>query len=268
MTGPKHAARVRLDAVDKRFDARQVLKNLSVCIEPGQFVSVVGRSGSGKSTLLRLLCGLEAPSAGTVAITGARGEPLHDAARVVFQEPRLLPWRCVLSNITLGKRGSDPAHAGEVLRQVGLAARADDYPAVLSGGQRQRVALARALVHEPRLLLLDEPFGALDALTRVEAQQLVERLWLETGFTTVLVTHDVGEAVLLSDRVLVIEDGQLVEDLTVDVPRPRTGSLSSPAGGASVRFDPQLAQLAERLLRRVMGSVPSADRTFDRSLEH
>jgi sulfonate transport system ATP-binding protein len=241
MSRPQHAgARVRLDGVDKSFENRQVLRDLSVSIRPGEFVAVVGRSGSGKSTLLRLLCGLETPSSGTVAISGDDGRDLSAAVRVVFQEPRLLPWRSVLANVTLGKTRVDPRRPLEVLKEVGLADRADEFPAVLSGGQRQRVALARALVHEPRLLLLDEPFGALDALTRIEAQELVEQLWLEAGFTAVMVTHDVAEAVLLSDRVLVIEDGQIVEDVAIDVPRPRARDL------------PELAQLGAALLERVM----------------
>ncbi|MDB4974990.1 MAG: ssuB [Myxococcaceae bacterium] len=237
----KSGARVRLDGVDKSFDSRQVLCNLSVSIKPGEFVAVVGRSGSGKSTLLRLLCGLETPSRGSVVISDEDGSDLSATVRVVFQEPRLLPWRSVLANVTLGKTRVDPRRPLEVLREVGLADRAGEYPAVLSGGQRQRVALARALVHEPRLLLLDEPFGALDALTRIEAQELVEQLWLEAGFTAVMVTHDVAEAVLLSDRVLVIEDGQIVEDIAVELPRPRARDL------------PELAHLTAVLLERVMG---------------
>jgi sulfonate transport system ATP-binding protein len=129
-----------------------------------------------------------------------------------------------------------------VLQQVGLADRADDYPGVLSGGQKQRVALARALVHDPAMLLLDEPFGALDALTRSEAQTLVEALWTRAGFTAVLVTHDVAEAVLLSDRVLVVEDGRIVEDVVVNLPRPRAPDL------------PEFGRLTAHLLARVLGS--------------
>ena len=250
-------ARVRLDAVGKSFGERRVLSDLSLSVRPGDFVAIVGRSGSGKSTLLRLLCGLDEPSEGTVSITGeddrdpsvsaardGRGGRVpspFDAVRVVFQEPRLLPWRSVLTNITLGKTRVDPQRPLEVLAQVGLQDRAHEYPGVLSGGQRQRVALARALVHGPQMLLLDEPFGALDALTRVEAQQLVEELWREAGFTAIMVTHDVAEAVLLSDRVLVLEDGAIVEDVAIDLPRPRARDL------------PELARLSAGLLGRVMG---------------
>jgi sulfonate transport system ATP-binding protein len=237
-------ARVRLEQVDKSFGERRVLCDLTLTIQPGAFIAVVGRSGSGKSTLLRLLCGLEAPSAGKLTITDERGGPLSDAVRVVFQEPRLLPWQKVLANVAIGRPRVDPARAHEVLAQVGLADRTDEYPGVLSGGQKQRVALARALVHDPAMLLLDEPFGALDALTRSEAQTLVEGLWARSGFTAVLVTHDVAEAVLLSDRVLVVEDGRIVEDINIDLPRPRAPDL------------PEFGRLTAELLDRVLGRDP------------
>ena len=144
------------------------------------------------------------------------------ALRIMFQEARLLPWMTVLNNVALGlPRAGAHARAAAALATVGLADRAGDWPAVLSGGQRQRVALARALVHAPRLLLLDEPLGALDALTRIEMQQLIEALWQARGFTAMLVTHDVQEALALADRVLLIEDGQVSLDLAIDLPRPR-----------------------------------------------
>jgi sulfonate transport system ATP-binding protein len=214
-------ARVVIDGLEKRFDSRPVLQGIGLEIQPGEFVTVVGRSGSGKSTLLRILSGLEEPSSGSARIIGAEGGDARTTVRVVFQEPRLLPWKSVLDNVQLGFRGRDDSAARRVLASVGLGQRLAEYPGVLSGGQRQRVALARALVHEPCVLLLDEPFGALDALTRIEAQQLVERLWLERGFTAILVTHDVGEAVLLGDRVLVVDDGRIESEFEVRVPRPR-----------------------------------------------
>jgi sulfonate transport system ATP-binding protein len=182
----------------KRFGAREVLRETQLAVTPGEFVAIVGRSGCGKSTLLRLLAGLDQPSAGSIALDGEALQGLRADTRVMFQDARLLPWKRVIDNVTLGLPPSQRARGLEVLAQVGLADRAGDWPARLSGGQRQRVSLARALVHRPRLLLLDEPLGALDALTRIEMQQLIERLWREHGFTALLVTHDVQEAVALA----------------------------------------------------------------------
>jgi len=237
----KRSARIRLDDVSKSFGARQVLHGLHLEFRPSEFIAIVGRSGSGKSTLLRLLCGLEQPSTGSLSIADERGSDRRHDVRVVFQEPRLLPWKSVLANVTLGRSNVDLRTAREVLAHVGLADRANDYPGVLSGGQRQRVALARALVHQPSVLLLDEPFGALDALTRIEAQGLVESLWRRAGFTAVLVTHDVEEAVLLADRVLVVEEGAIVDEVFVDLSRPRTRELA------------EVGRLTSQLLDRVMG---------------
>ena len=210
----RRGARVSLEGLEKRFGERTVLRGIDLDIEPGELVTIVGRSGSGKSTLLRILCGLEAPSRGSAHVAGG-------PVRVVFQEPRLLPWRSVLQNVLIGLPAAEDARARQVLAQVGLGDRLHEYPGVLSGGQRQRVALARALVHEPQVMLLDEPFGALDALTRVGAQRLVESLWARHGFTALLVTHDVEEAVLLGDRVLVFEDGRIIDSVRVDLPRMR-----------------------------------------------
>jgi sulfonate transport system ATP-binding protein len=175
---------------------------------------------------------------------GETGDGLHDDARVMFQDARLLPWKKVLDNVALGLPsrfpGSQRAQAAEVLAQVGLAERAGEWPSRLSGGQRQRVALARALVHRPRLLLLDEPLGALDALTRIDMQNLIEGLWQRLGFTAVLVTHDVAEAVALADRVVLIEEGRIALDARIDLPRPRH------------RGSPAFARLEEAILNRVM----------------
>lgn len=210
---------VTLDRVSKSFGARTVLKELSLTLQKGAFTSIVGRSGSGKSTLLRLLVGLEAPSAGIIQADFA-------ASRIVFQEPRLLPWAKVLENVKvgLGPAADKPQarRAAELaLREVGLAGRETAWPAELSGGQRQRVALARALVSKPGFLALDEPFGALDALTRIEMQELVEAVWRQQGFTAALVTHDVAEAVALGDRVILIDEGRIALDLAIESPRPR-----------------------------------------------
>jgi sulfonate transport system ATP-binding protein len=167
---------------------------------------------------------------------------------MMFQEPRLLPWRTVLQNVQLGLDAPDaPLRARDALAQVGLADRGSDWPAVLSGGQRQRVALARALVHRPRLLLLDEPLGALDALTRIEMQRLIESVWRTLRFTAVLVTHDVAEAVALADRVLLVEDGRV----TLDEPIP----LARPRAHGSAAF----AELEGRILARVLDEAPALD---------
>jgi len=229
-----------LDGVGKSFGTREVLRDIDLRIAPGEFVAIVGRSGCGKSTLLRLLAGLERLSAGRIALDG-QAESVPGQVRVMFQDARLLPWKRVHDNVRLGLQGADAAErAREALAQVGLAERANDWPAVLSGGQRQRVALARALVHTPGLLLLDEPLGALDALTRIEMQRLIERLWQRHGFTALLVTHDVGEAVALADRVLLIEDGRLALDEPVPLARPRS------------RGDARYAALEEHILSRVL----------------
>jgi len=225
-----------LRGLGRSFGASHVLAGVDLHIAPGQFVALVGRSGCGKSTLLRLIAGLDRPSAGTV-VAGAPHE-----RRLMFQDARLLPWKRVVDNVALGLAGRDArARAMEALEQVGLAGRGGDWPATLSGGQRQRVALARALVHRPRLLLLDEPLGALDALTRLEMHRLIERLWLRHGFTALLVTHDVAEAVALADRVLLIERGGIGLDLTVGLPRPRSRTTAG------------FAALEERVLRHIVG---------------
>lgn len=205
----------------KRYGGREVLHGLNLAIEPGEFLAIVGRSGCGKSTFLRLLAGLEPPSAGAIELEGAPFAGIHPDVRIMFQDARLLPWRTVIQNVALGLPGDSRAVALDALREVGLADRADEWPAKLSGGQRQRVALARALVHKPRLLLLDEPLGALDALTRIEMQCLIERLWQQHNFTVLLVTHDVAEAVMLGDRVVLIEQGSITLDLEIDLPRRR-----------------------------------------------
>jgi sulfonate transport system ATP-binding protein len=207
----------------KSFGDNQVLRGIDLQIPAGQFVAIVGRSGCGKSTLLRLIAGLETIDAGTIGF-GAETRPQD--VRVMFQEPRLLPWAKVLSNVEVGlgrDRASSDAQdrAKKALAEVGLEDKRGQWPALLSGGQKQRVALARALVSDPRVLAFDEPLGALDALTRISMQRLLERVWRDQGFTAILVTHDVAEAVALADRVLVIEDGRIAHDVDVDIPRPR-----------------------------------------------
>ncbi|CAN5278011.1 aliphatic sulfonates ABC transporter ATP-binding protein [soil metagenome] len=229
---------LRLVRLAKRFGAATVLDGLNLEIAPGSFLAVVGRSGTGKSTLLRLILGLEESSGGEVI-----GPPPAEA-RLMFQEPRLLPWATVLGNVEVGLgQAHDPERARAALRAVGLEDREGDWPETLSGGQRQRVALARALVSSPRLLALDEPLGALDALTRIEMQALLEQVWRDQGFTAVLVTHDVSEAVSLADRVIVLQDGVISLDLAVDLPRPRQ------------RGSAKFARLEQRLLDELLAKA-------------
>ncbi|TYQ19075.1 UNVERIFIED_ORG: sulfonate transport system ATP-binding protein [Zoogloea ramigera] len=230
-----------LEGLSKSFGERAVLHDIELQLQPGEFVAVVGRSGCGKSTLLRAIAGLETVEQGTIAVgKGAIGSSI----RIMFQEARLLPWKTVLENVALGLPRSLNA-AAATLNTVGLGERANDWPAELSGGQRQRVALARALLHEPQLLLLDEPLGALDALTRIEMQQLIESLWLARGFTAVLVTHDVQEALALADRVVLIEEGRITLDLKVDLSRPRA------------RGNAAFAALEQQLLESILHPAPA-----------
>lgn len=233
---------VKLDIrqLTKRYGEREVLRRAQLSIEPGEFIAIVGRSGCGKSTLLRLVAGLEDASEGRLAVDDQPVQGLHGDTRIMFQDARLLPWRRVLDNVMLGLPPNQRDHALEVLAQVGLADRAQEWPARLSGGQRQRVALARALVHQPRLLLLDEPLGALDALTRIEMHRLIEGLWQRHRFTALLVTHDVQEAVALADRVVLIEDGRIALDERIALARPRS------------QGDAQFAAIEKRILDRVL----------------
>ncbi|MDM0111108.1 ATP-binding cassette domain-containing protein [Variovorax sp. J22R133] len=247
-TSSSAGVRVELRGLHKRYGQREVLRNTQLTVEPGQFIAIVGRSGCGKSTLLRLVAGLESPSEGQLRTDGKAVDGLHDDARIMFQEARLLPWRRVLDNVTLGLPREAQSRGEEVLAQVGLLERKGEWPARLSGGQRQRVSLARALVHHPRLLLLDEPLGALDALTRIEMHRLIEDLWLRHRFTALLVTHDVQEAVALADRVILIEDGQIALDEAITLARPRS------------QGDPAFAAIEKRILDRVL-QKPDAQAT-------
>ncbi|WP_067539136.1 ABC transporter ATP-binding protein [Nocardia crassostreae] len=204
----------RIRGLTKDFGERRVLYGIDLDIRPGEFVALLGRSGSGKSTLLRALAGLDTETGGELDVSGE--------VAVAFQEPRLVPWKRVHANITLGLRHSDPkAAARAALAVVGLSGRADAWPLTLSGGEAQRASLARALVREPDLLLLDEPFSALDALTRITIHLLVLDLWARHRPGVLLVTHDVDEALLLADRALVLADGRIARDLAIELPRPR-----------------------------------------------
>jgi len=229
------AVGLRIEDLGHHYGPNMIFEQLNLEIESGSFVSFLGASGTGKSTLLRLIANLESPTQGRVVPVGQvdRGSPVN--VRVMFQEDRLLPWRTALRNVQLGLKGHE-REALALLEAVGLQGRESMWPEQLSGGQRQRVALARALIHKPDWLMLDEPFGALDALTRVTAQQLLERLWLERPCTVMLVTHDVEEALVLSDRVIVLGEGGVSQDIRLDLPRPRH------------RGDPLIAQWKEKLL--------------------
>jgi sulfonate transport system ATP-binding protein len=220
---------IRLSGVTKSFGTRPVLRRLDLHVPAGQFLAVVGRSGGGKTTLMRLICGLDSATCGEVFVGEARVAGLMPQVRLLFQDARLAPWQRVLGNVGIARGPAWREEAHAALRDVGLADRGRDWPSVLSGGQKQRVALARALVSRPGVLLLDEPFGALDALTRAEMHRLTERIWTEHGFTVVLITHDVAEAVALADRVVVLRQGEIALDVAVDLRRSRTDADGSEA---------------------------------------
>jgi sulfonate transport system ATP-binding protein len=227
LTPGRHVARA--SGLTRAFGERRVLDGLDLEIAPGEFVALIGRSGSGKSTLLRALAGLDRDLAGELTVNGT--------VAVAFQEPRLLPWKRVWANVCLGLRTADPRSvAGAALAEVGLTDHAGAWPLTLSGGEAQRASLARALVREPTLLLLDEPFSALDALTRIAMHRLVLRLWAHHGPAVLLVTHDVDEALALADRVLVLTSGRIGLACRVEAPRPRD------------RDQPALVDLRNRLL--------------------
>jgi sulfonate transport system ATP-binding protein len=205
--------------VGRSFSGRTVLENVNLSIAPDEFVALLGRSGTGKSTLLRILGGLDGDYEGDVLVPQRRA--------VVFQESRLIPWQRVLANVVLGLSPDARGKSGlksrglDALDEVGLAEHANDWPLTLSGGEAQRVALARALVREPQLMLLDEPFGALDALTRIKMHALLQRLCARHHPAVLLVTHDVDEAILLADRAVVLVDGEITLDTRIDVQHPR-----------------------------------------------
>jgi sulfonate transport system ATP-binding protein len=244
----KKPVNLRLRGVEKEFDGNRVLRGVDLDIPAGQFVAVVGKSGCGKSTLLRMLMGLEQKSAGTIEFLDGSGNNAQPNSRIVFQEPRLLPWSDIAGNVAVGLGEGIPAdeargRARAALKEVQLAEKTREWPSRLSGGQRQRVALARALVSKPGFLALDEPLGALDALTRISMQQLLSRVWREQGFTAVLVTHDVSEAVNLADRVIVLDQGRITLDVTVPHPHPRKHGT------------PGLAEIEGRLLAAILGTA-------------
>lgn len=230
--------------VRKTFGSQTVLDGIDLDVAEGEFLAIIGKSGCGKSTLLRLLAGLDKPSSGELV---HHGDTAHSArVRMMFQEPRLLPWARVDDNVAVGLTGIAEGKAAlnaarNLLDDVGLGSRAREWPSVLSGGQKQRVALARALAAHPHILALDEPLGALDALTRIEMQQLLERIWQKQKFTAVLVTHDVSEAVALADRIVLIDAGRVALDLKITLPRPRRQAAAD------------CAQIEAQILEKLLG---------------
>ncbi|MER8000312.1 ABC transporter ATP-binding protein [Streptomyces sp. NPDC095613] len=237
--GPAAAPAVRVEGLTRAFDGRPVIDRLDLTLRPGEFTALLGRSGCGKSTLLRVLAGLDRDISGTVLVPKRRA--------VAFQAPRLMPWKRVWRNVLLGLDGRpDRALAERALDEVGLGQRSGAWPKTLSGGEAQRASLARALVREPDLLLLDEPFGALDALTRIKAQRLVAELWQRRGCAVLLVTHDVDEALLLADRALVMRDGVIAYETPVGLDRPRAVG------------DPGFGPLRSRLLTELGVDEPAA----------
>ena len=245
------ASRVELRGLSHAFALRgggglPVLDRLDVAVEPGEFVALLGPSGCGKSTLLRLVAGLEPPAEGRILVDGAEVAGTDPSRVIMFQDPTLYPWRTVRGNAQLGPeaRGTLRAQSARVdaaLALVGLDSFAGAYPHELSGGMAQRAALARALVNDPRLLMLDEPLGKLDSLTRLRMQRELASLWQREGFTALMVTHDVEEALLLADRVLVLSHrpARVLDDLRIDRPQPRR------------RDDPALVGLRTRILARL-----------------
>ena len=232
---------IRIQGVTKRYrrgtQETLALAEVNINVAAGEFIAIVGPSGCGKSTLLRLVAGLHAPSTGTIEVSGKQVNGPVTEVGIVFQSPVLLEWRTTLGNVLFQAdiRGLPVEQyrprALELLQQVGLEEFADRYPHELSGGMRQRASIARALLHDPPLLLMDEPFGALDALTREQMRLDIEELWLATRKTVLFITHSVDEAVLLADRVLVmsVRPGCVERELQIDLPRPRgLGARRSP----------------------------------------
>ena len=212
---------IEIKNLSKKFGELSILEDANISIDPGDFFAIVGKSGCGKSTLLRLIKKKKKPTSGSILLDGKPVDRINSDVRFVFQDARILLWKNVLDNVILGSPTRSREDALWALKAVGLEGREKSWPIVLSGGQRQRLSLARAIVGKPKVLLLDEPLGALDALTRIEMQQLIEKLWKEQRFTAVLVTHDVAEAVTLANHVIVMDNKKIHKDIHVELARPR-----------------------------------------------
>jgi len=245
-----------LNLVGKTYaNGVRALEGISLSVAPGEIVAVVGSSGCGKSTLLRAISGLDSPSEGRVSLDGIAITAPHEKIGIIFQEPRLLPWLSVADNVGFAlddlPRAERGARVAAALARVGLADKARMWPRELSGGQAQRVAIARALVPRPEVLLLDEPFSALDAFTRTDLQDHLLDLWADARPTLVLVTHDVEEAVVLADRILVMcaRPGRLFEEIGADLPRPRERQ--------SAAFDFVKRRVLAALDRSLAGGAPA-----------
>jgi NitT/TauT family transport system ATP-binding protein len=257
---PERLDHLRIDGVDLVYETSRgpltALSGLSFGLGKREFVAVLGPSGCGKSTLLKLVTGLLEPTRGRISLAGADVTGPRPDVGIVFQQPTLLPWRNILNNILvpIRARGGDLAayreKARELLDLVGLRAFEKHYPHELSGGMQQRVGIARGLVHDPELLLMDEPFAALDAMTRETMMDELQRIWMSTSKSVLFITHSIPEAVYLSDRILVMgpRPGRVIEELTVDLPRPRT---------LETMADPRFNEIANHL-RNLFRQLPGA----------
>ncbi|MCW2856901.1 MAG: transporter [Marmoricola sp.] len=259
-----HSARVELNGVSKRFltpsgDVFTAIQDVTFAVEPGQFCALVGPTGCGKSTSLSLVSGLDKPSSGTVSVGGTAVDGIADGVSFMFQTDALLPWKSVLANVALGPifRGASKreaqASARDWLRRVGLAGFEDRYPHQLSGGMRKRVAMAAALINEPRILIMDEPFGALDVQTKAIMSNELLALWEQVRCSVIFITHDLDEAVALADRVVVMTSspGTVKDIYDIDLPRPR-GDVQE------IRFQPRFVELQRQIWRSLRDEVERA----------
>ena len=212
---------IEIKDLNKKFGSINVLRDFNLTIEAGDFVAIVGRAGTGKSTLLRMIAGLDSLDSGSLKVNGNEISGVDKTIRTVFQKANLLPWRNIIKNVIFGTVDKNEAAAAQILEKVGLINKKYEWPKILTDGEKQRVSLARALAGNPKIVLLDDPLGTLDVLTKMDIQHVIEKLWLEMGFTAVLVTHDVSEAARLANRVILLDKNNVTMDLQITLPRPR-----------------------------------------------